>query len=105
MRVAIGHMQGPLCGTCKAHSAPLYARPARPRAPPTRAAPLTHAPRPHAPAPTHTRRPAPPDKLSALFARIDTNGDGRISFEEFNAAINREPILMKAFLPDAEDKA
>ena len=38
------------------------------------------------------------DALANLFAEIDVNGDGHISFEEFNEAIKSDASLLEAFL-------
>ena len=42
--------------------------------------------------------PVVTEKLSEIFKLLDTNGDGRITFEEFKAGIEREPMLVHAFL-------
>jgi len=41
-------------------------------------------------------------KIDELFDRIDTNGDGNISYEEFREALSLQDAIMPHFHPDAQ---
>ena len=42
------------------------------------------------------------EKIARLFERLDSNGDGEISFEEFCQGIKSEPELKEAFILPAK---
>ena len=66
--------------------------------------PPTHLPSTHTPL-TLTLTPRPADSLTDLFKRMDTDHDGRISFEEFKKGIETDPYLVRLFLEPASSLA
>ena len=40
-------------------------------------------------------------KLEQIFTLLDTNHDGKVSFEEFKSGIAKEPLLVSAFINPA----
>lgn len=44
-------------------------------------------------------------KLEEIFQKLDTNGDGQISYEEFKTGIFSEPVLVESFLKPMDSLA